>query len=366
MKILHVTNHVYPCIGGIERYVEELCLDLIERGHECEVVCLDRCSNKREKLPEFEEYKGIRIHRIPFLDLRIYKLAPRILKFTRDCDVIHIHGLGFFSDFLTLTSFFHRKPLLLSTVGGVFHTPAHSSLKHFYFNVWCRLVLRKISAVLAVSKNDEKIFSKVVDRITYVPIGIKFKNFIPGERGEANTLLYVGRISKNKRIDNLINMIYFLEKRVPEITLRIVGEDWEGIKNGLEKMIEELGLKENVIFVGRVDNERLLEYYSRAKIFLSASEFESFGLTALEAMASGMTVVLNDIPAFREFVKDGENGFILDFSNSEEAAIKVANILDTDLSDIRITARETAKEYDWRTVGEKIMDVYIKVREGRN
>lgn len=358
MRILHVCHHFYPCVGGIEKYVEDLCTNLIALGHECEVVCLNTCAKRKDKLPEFVVHRGIKIHRVPFINFRIYKIAPHVLKFVRGKDVVHIHGLGFFSDILTVTRFFHRKPLVLSTLGGVFHTGSHALLKQAYFNFWCKLTMKGVSRIIAVSKSDEKIFSKF-SNVTHIPVGISFGKFASlRKKEEENTLLFVGRISKNKRIDNLIRTVSFLKKQVPGIKLLIVGGDWEGIKNELEGMVSRLGLRDNVVFAGRVDEKELLNYYSRSQLFVTASEFESFGITVLEAMASGMPVVLNDISVFREFVKNNENGFIVDYSKPETAANKIASLLGKNLTQVKHRAQETAENYDWKRIANMIEDVY--------
>jgi alpha-1,3-mannosyltransferase len=360
MRILQVCHHFRPCVGGVERHVEDLCKNLIERGHESDAACLDSCANKKETLPHYEEYKGIKISRLPFIDLGIYKIAPGVLKLIKKYDVIHVHGLGFFSDFLAITSFFHRKPLILTTHGGIFHTHRFSLLKKVYFNFWCRLILKKFRQIIAVSKNDEALFSRISPRVTYVPNGVDIKDFPPTDRKtEKNSLLFVGRLSKNKGIDNLIKMIYFLKKEIPDVKLYVVGEDWEDMLKDLKKMVEELELRENVFFVGAVkDRGKLLDYYLRSQIFVSASQYEGFGISVLEAMASGRVVAVNDIDAFKTFIENGENGFIVDYSNPKEAALKIAHIMNTELSSIRARAKERSGEYDWKKIIEKIEKIY--------
>ena len=368
MRILQVCHHFHPCIGGMEKYVEDLCTHLVNRGHVSDVVCLNTCAKSRERLPSGEVYqeagirKRIKITRLPYLDLFFYKVAPGVLRRLEGYDVVHVHGMGFFSDFLALTGFFHRKPLILSTHGGIFHTRRLAWLKKAYFGLWGRLVLRRFRRVIAISKSDEALFSKIC-RVTYVPVGINVGEFSwAGEGGvekEENSLLFVGRISRNKRIDRMIETVYFLKEKVPGVRLYVLGEDWEGLLRDLKKTVRDRGLEENVFFEGAVeDREKLVSHYRRSQVFVSASEYEGFGISVLEAMAAGTTVAVSDIPAFRNFIRPGENGFLLDYSRPREAAERLASLLSRDMPRVRAEARRTAEEYDWSRVAEKIEKIY--------
>ncbi len=362
MNVLQVCHHFPPCVGGVERHVEDLCRNLIRLGHGSDVACLNSCPKKKERLPGSVEYQGIRIHRMSFLDLGVYKIAPQVLGLVRDrrYDLIHVHGMGFFSDYLAAAFPLHRKPMVLSTHGGIFHTPQLSALKSVYFYAWGRLVLRGFRRVIAKSRNDEELFSKISSRVTYIPYGIDLSDFYGIERSEEeNSLLFVGRLSKNKGVDDLIRMVYYLKENVPDVRLYIVGGDWGGTAADLRRLVDGLGLEKNVSLVGEIrDRKELLGYYSRCGVFVSASRYEGFGISVLEAMASGMVVAVSNIEAFRNFVRHRENGFLLDFSDPEGAASAIAGILRSENASIRGEARKTSREYGWERIIKKIISVY--------
>lgn len=359
MRILHACNHFSPCIGGIERYVEDLCNQLISSGHTSDVVCLDRCAYSDDKLNSYEKIGKINVYRIPFMDLKYYHVAPSILNFIKDYDVIQIHGIGFFSDILILTKISHKKPLTLSTHGGIFHTKKISFLKKLYFNLWCKFTMNFIDKVMAHSKKDEELFSRISKPIM-IPYAINFRNFAEKKK-EKNSFLFVGRLSKNKRVDRLLDVAFRLKGEIPDFKLYIVGDGDE--RPVLENKREKLGLNDNVYFVGEKTGKPLLEYYSRSKFFLIASEYEGFGISVIEAMASGCTVIVNDIGVFRNFVKNGKNGFISDFSNPEETSELILNIRNKDLSKISKNAKEKAKEYDWKNIIKRTEKIYMDLVE---
>ena len=361
MKILHICNHFYPCIGGIEKYVEDICINLKNYGFISDVACLNTCAYNKNKLPYFEKYKGIKIFRLPYINLKYYKIAPFILKFIKSYDILHVHGLGFFSDFLLSTKFFHKKPVIISVHGGIFHTKNLLLVKKLYFNLWCRFILKFSDIVIAESKSTYRIFSKISIPIL-LPCAIYYNKFYTCKKKKENCFLFVGRISKNKRIDNLIKTFYFLKKYEKNIKLYIVGGDWEGIKKELENLVYKLKLEKNIIFVGEKKEKELLKYYKNAKFFVSASEYEGFGISVIESMAAGCIPIVNNIEAFKQFIKNGENGFILNFSDYKQAAKKIYEILKyPNLEKIRKNAQKTAKKYDWSNVIKQLVKIYEKI-----
>jgi alpha-1,3-mannosyltransferase len=359
MKILHVCHHFYPCIGGIERYVEDLCRNLVKLGHVSDVVCLNTCSYKGERLPGFQELDGIKIHRIPYLNLKIYKIAPGVLKFIKNYDIVHVHGVGFFSDFLAAAGVYHKKPLILSSLGGIFHTPSLLRLKKAYFNIVSRMVLKRFDSIIAISRKDLNLFSRISSRVICIPPGINLDEFktIP-RRPEKNTFLYVGRISKNKRLDNLIETFYHVSKEMPEARLYVVGEDWQGIQPQLKQLVTERGLEGNVSFEGAVSREELLGYFSRSEFFVSASEYEGFGISVVEAMAAGLVPIVNSIDAFKELITNEEDGFLIDFSNPKKAADEILKITAERNSKVAEKARIRAFNYSWGKTILRLEEVY--------
>lgn len=362
MKILHVCNHFHPCLGGVEKYVYELCKSLNSQGYHNDVCCLNRCAKGKEKLKSFEIYEGIKIYRIPFLNFKLYKIAPTVLKFIKSYDLIQIHSMGYFTDFLVLTKPIHGKNLILNTHGGIFHTKSHPFLKNLYFNYWCRMTFKRISKILADGENDKKTFSRVSDNVEVIPITIKTENFSKIKRSpEKSRFVYTGRVSKNKRIDYLINTLFHIKKKIPDVKLYVVGSDEGGLRKELEKLAKDRGLEKNVIFTGRVSDEELLNQLKRAQLYLFASEYEGGAIiSVLEAMAAGVPVVVSSEirETYKEWLLDGETGFIVDYREAEKTANFIFKLMKKDLSHISKNGKEMTKNYDWREVAKKIEKIY--------
>lgn len=365
MKILQVVRQYLPSTGGMETYVSSLCRELSGRGHSSDVATLDHLFKTGEPLPHYQEIDGVNVIRLPSLGTARYFFAPRLLKMLPRYDLVHVHGVDFFVDLLAAFRKAHGTPVVLSTHGGFFHTRWFPALKNAYFHSVTRAVLKRLDRVIASSPQDEELFRQLTDNISLVENGIDYGTFAAvKKRLSKGSLVFVGRLSRNKRVDRLLKVMSRVREGAPEAQLKVIGPDWEGLGGGLEAQAEALGLKGAVTFTGAVPQAELLQAFASARLFVSASEYEAFGLSAVEAMASGTVPVLNRIPAFSHIINDGVNGFVADFADTEAAAVTIRMALglpNRKLKEMGTGARETASRHDWQTVADAILDIYSEV-----
>ncbi len=364
MKIAHLSHRFWPCTGGIETHIMQLCEELNEKGNETKVVCLNKCPNSSKVLQAKGEKNGIVIERLGFLNLGVYRIARGAIGKVKDFETIHVHGIGFFSDYFALFKLFHRKRLVLSTHGGIFHTKNNSLLKKIYFNLWCKLTLTAFDKVIAVSTQDFETFKKIVPERKLVlienPVPVEELSKIP-RKPVPNSFLFVGRLSKNKGLENLLNAFTEVKKDGKNFSLKIAGMPFDLSKSEVQEMVSVKGLDRNVKVFGMISEKELLRFYSESEFFVSASEYEGFGISAVEAMATGVIPVLNSIPPFRAFVSNGKTGFIVDFSNKEEATKTIEKIIDLKKSkkqEIGRNARNFSQKFSWKEDLKKFEKVY--------
>jgi len=332
MKILHAIHHYWPCVGGMENALTVLCEEQARQGANCNVVCLDKCARSDKCLKEREKRKGVKIERKRFLDLGLYKIAFGALGHAEGCKAVHVHGLGFFADLFLLFKFLHKRPVVIGSYGGVFHTGSNP-LKWFYFSVWNRLLLRNADKVVVISGHDLELYRKIVpeEKIEFIPVPVDFKRFKAGKK-EKNSFVFVGRLSSNKRVDLLIDAFAAASKGKKAV-LHIVGGDFEGLEAGLEARARESGAAGKIKFHGRLSDKETAGLISKSDFFISASDYESFGVSAIEAMASGCIPVLSNIASFESFLQKEKNGFILDFHNTKKAAAGIRGIMELGKAD---------------------------------
>ena len=125
-------------------------------------------------------------------------------------------------------------------------------------------------------------------------------------------IIYSNRLHKKLyQIESVINAFnLFLENSIDKTWKLVIAATGEETDN-LKSLVEQLNLTENVEFAGWVDNEKNIEYYSKAKLFVSIPKSDATSISLLEAMAYGCIPVLSDLPANREWIDDGKNGIIV-------------------------------------------------------
>ncbi|MCL5111005.1 MAG: glycosyltransferase family 4 protein [Chloroflexi bacterium] len=370
MKILHVVRQFYPCVGGVEKFTLDLCRYSQAAGHEVAVLTLNRDFASGSRLPDRDEVNGLTVHRVPYFGPNRYKMAPAVLRHLAGYDLLHVHCLDFFVDYLALTKPLHRRPLVLSTHGGFFHSSWGRGLKDVYFRTITRLALRAVDRIVCDSPQDLDLFRRLApDKCLLINNGVDYDNFVTvRKRLRPGLLVYVGRTDANKRIDRLIEATARLTRSRPGVRLALVGPDWLGEWPRLRQLAAELGIGDKVDFVGQVAEDGLRSWLAEAHFFVSASVYEGFGIAAVEAMATGTVPLLNDIPAFRHLTDEGTAGLLVDFSDPERAAQAIDSALAMPIAryeEIANRAREAASRYGWRAVVGRFLSVYQEVLASR-
>jgi len=356
MNSAHLIHHFWPCLGGMEKTLQELCPELVRQGIDCKVICLDKCSNSKTCLKSEDEFKGVKIERLSFTDIGMYKIALGAYNKAKNADIVHVHGLGFFSDLILLTKWLHRKPVVLTSYGGIFHTGSNP-LKWIYFNVWNRLLLHFADRIIAISGHDLELFSKIVpqEKIELIPVPVELSAFKQSKK-KKNQFVFVGRLSVNKRVDLLIES--FMKTREKKARLLIVGNDFEGIKDCLERLAAG---DSRIEFLGAVSGAKLKKLLAESEFFVSASDYESFGISAVEAMKAGCVPVLSGISSFRDFLDSGKNGFELDFHTSEKAGRGLEKIMAMDRKKLSVKKANSLKfveRFAPKKIAGQIAEVY--------
>jgi len=127
-------------------------------------------------------------------------------------------------------------------------------------------------------------------------------------------------------VEMLVRAVPLILERIPQASFIIAG-DGEQMEH-LEKLTASLGASKNVRFVGWISQDELPGCLASADIYVSTSFSDSTSLSLQEAMACELAPVVTDLPANREWVKDGENGFIVPIDNPQALAEKIIYLIE--------------------------------------
>jgi alpha-1,3-mannosyltransferase len=363
LRILLVARVFWPNIGGIERHVQWLAENLVRRGHDADVVTLNRSFEDGSTYPPYDRHNGVDIYRVPFVGSTRYPIAPRVLRFVRGYDIVHVHAVDFLADWLVATRPWHGRPVVLSTHGGFFHTEFASGPKKLWFQTMTRALVRGVDRLLYTSDQDEELFRAITGKgqilRNAVDLGPWEKLGAERTPGEWVT---VGRVDIHKGLSNLVKTLAIVRDRDPRpFRATVVGpEVVPGLVAGLERERDALGLTDRLRFVGKVSEAEMHAAVGRAELGLFPSEYESFGISVVETMGAGVVPVLNDIRAFRYFIDPGKTGFLTSYADPAAAAATIlrARDLREGAEAVRAAARKKAQTYAWEHVVGEIEAVY--------
>lgn len=214
------------------------------------------------------------------------------------------HGL-----LAVLTSMCLKKPAIVSITGNPAYAKIRKGLR-MKLTLW---VLKK-AKFITVTGSNSKIFltTKGIpsDKIYVLPNTMDFSNYNPNiDEVKTYDIVSLGRLSFEKRLDRLINIVYELKKEFPWIKVAIGGRGPE--KPHLQKLIADLELEKNIDLLGFIPEEEISLFFQRGKVFVLTSETEGFPRTILQAAACRIPVVSSMVGDINDIVEHNINGFCI-------------------------------------------------------
>lgn len=203
-----------------------------------------------------------------------------------------------------------------------------------------------------------KKYKEIEPLVVAIPVSGVDKLLIPRKERKKHSLITAGRLMLGKRTDWVVEAVVIARAAIPDLSLDIYGEGVEGMK--IRKQIEELNCSDYVHLCGY---QRLEEVYQKYEAYVSASCGETFGVTFLEALGSGLPIVGFDNPyGARVFIDDGKNGFKIQQETAEDLAKGIIRLFrEADMEAFRQHSYEKAAAYlteevamQWREVLKRI------------
>ncbi|MDP2593435.1 MAG: glycosyltransferase family 4 protein [bacterium] len=381
-KVLIFSTNYAPNIGGAEIAVSEITSRLSAQGFSFFLIT----SRLKRSLPKTENVGKVAVFRVGFGT----RFDKWLLPFFGLIKALRLHQKNRFDLVWTIMAsqaavaasffvFFHKKiPMMLTLQEG----DEEEHLKRYVFGntfLYERLILPfhhmpilKATRITVISEYLKKRAENVKKelKITLVPNGVSF-NFwnkkIKTENLERlaeslkikptdKVLITVSRLVRKNAVGDLIQSLQYLPT---DIVLLIVGEGEE--KEPLLSLAEVYGVRNRVIFAGKVPNDQLPSYLRISDIFIRPSISEGFGISFIEGFAAGLPVIATPVGGITDFLIDGETGLFCKVRSPKDIADKVKILLaDKKLvSKIVANAKKLAKEkYDWDVIANKMKEVF--------
>ncbi|MEO8154200.1 MAG: glycosyltransferase family 4 protein [Rhizobacter sp.] len=364
LKVVHVVRQYLPSRGGMEDVVFNIARMQQElHGHRPSIVTLDRVFRQPEALPVSEVLDGIPVHRLSYRGSERYPLFPAVLRHLGDADVVHVHGIDFAFDYLSLTRWWHRKPMVACTHGGFFHTSFAQRAKKLFFHSVTRCTARGYHRILASSANDGEVFRQVVpgDRVRVIENGVDIDKFAGASSPTLQpTLIYIGRWSSNKGLPRTLDLLAALRLIDPAWRLIVAGREYDLDRHALTQLALDKGVGDAVTLLPNPDNDAMRAAMGQASYSVCLSRHEGFGLAAIEAMSAGLVPVLSAIPPFERLSAQTQVPLIV-AEDADDAAAALAQHhqqLSRRHSAVRAQAQLSAQAYSWRNVVGAYVEEY--------
>jgi phosphatidylinositol alpha-mannosyltransferase len=252
-------------------------------------------------------------------------------------------------------------------VVATFHTAMTRSRAMAVAQGALQLVLERITARIAVSALARKVqVEHLGGSAVEIPNGVSVARFaraepLPGWPGDGGTIGFLGRFTEpRKGFPVLLRAFTALAAARPGLRLLVAGP---GDPDHVEV---PPALRDRVVFLGRVDEDTKARMLRSVDLYVAPNlGGESFGMILTEAMAAGAPVVASDLDAFRRVLDGGTAGALFPTGNPEALATTLDRLLGDRAARAALSTRasEAVAAYDWPTVAERVLEVYVTAIE---
>jgi len=361
----------YPTFGGSGVVATELGLALSKRGHEVHFITYKQ-PVRLELLSNRVHFHEVNVPEYPLFHYQPYELAlsSKLVDMVKlyDIEVLHVH----YAIPHAYAAYMAQKMLreeniyvpIVTTLHGTDITLVGS---HPFYKPAVTFSINKSDAVTSVSaslkedtlrlfniNNDIQVITNFIDMSKHQHDFTDCKRDLMASENE-KIITHISNLRPVKRVADVIKVFYGIQKQLPA-KLMMVGEGPE--REMAEELCESLGITDSVIFFGKSNEIDKILCFS--DLFLLPSETESFGLAALEAMASGVPVISSNTGGIPEVNIHGISGFLSDVGDVEDMVKNAVHILQNVevLTEFKKNAKKEALKFDIAKIVPQYEAVY--------
>lgn len=366
MKILQLVKYYDPCQGGMESVVKNVVEGVIDYSDNISFTVYSNNHSRNFVKSIKEKNRETIIKEITPAHLKSQPLNlryPSLKRLIKDNDIIH-HHYPFPTMEFTLLRYLKQmsnKKFVITWHANIKNS-RWSWIERIY-NPMIEKLLDKADAIIVTSPQlfeASTILQKYSEKVQTIPLSFNPKyssvnsKKYPSDR--CFELLFVGKLRKYKGVEYLIKAVENLE-----VKLKIVGNG-EELEN-LKALVEELNIRDKVIFVSDADDRQLAEFYKNADLFVlpSINEAEAFGVVQLEAMTNGLPVINTNLESGVPFVSLNDySGITVEPKDVEGLRVAVKKIISNkELYELySLNALERVKMFSREKMAEAYKEIY--------
>lgn len=358
MKILHVSEPVYPVVhGGLATHTHEMADRQARQGHDVTVIG----TSGGQAPVDDNSFTHTLILKKEWFRLFGARVALGALywlyRHINEYDVIHIHSHLFFtSNFVALLNRLGSVPPVLVTNHGTFGT-IPPMISHIQFSIFGIPTYNWSDVTVCYNKIDKSILqASGVENIKIIPNGIDTNKFSPLEDHDVTNgpIIWSGRMAHRKGLVPTVKAMEDIVKQHSEIELHIYGDGDK--RKAAEQIVTDRGIESNVEFKGYVDQEPLLDQLKQARLYLAPTAEYTFGRGIMEAISCGIPTFSTNLPSHEEL---GDAGVPITRDPKE-----IANTINQHLSDPKELEdvaqrgrRIIEKKHDFRSHIDRVTEI---------
>ena len=361
----------YPTFGGSGVVATELGLELSKRGHEIHFITYNQ-PVRLELISNNVHYHEVNVPEYPLFHYQPYELAlsSKLVDMVKlhEIEILHVHyAIPHAYAAYMAKKMLQEEGIYLPIVTTLHGTDITLVGSHPFYKPAVTFSINKSDAVTTVSqslKDDTLRLFDIKNDINVVPNFIDLEKynheFTDCQRAmmandDEKIITHISNLRPVKRVQDVISVFYNIQKEMPA-KLMFIGEGPE--KEKVELRCQELGILDKVVFFGRSNEIDKILCFS--DLFLLPSQTESFGLAALEAMASGVPVISSNTGGLPEVNIHGESGFLSNVGDIEDMTKNALYILsdETRLKTFKNNARNEALKFDLHAIVPQYEAIY--------
>ena len=358
LRVAMVSEYYYPHLGGVTEHVHYLSRELRRLGHHVDILTstIDPDDHREgvvrlgRSVPVYGNASMARIT----VSRRLRERMRGVLREGR-YDLVHVHCP--LNPTLPMLAIEEAQVPVVGTV----HTWFPSSLAYAMGRAYFQRLLDRVDVPIAVSEAAAQAHDRYFRaQWRVIPNGIDLDEFRPQLARPATmpadvpTILFVGRFDPRNSLGMLFEAFAAVQRELPAAQLVVVGD------GPLRRHYRRLaGDNPGIRFTGPLIGERAA-HYAAASVYACPTTRASFGITLLEAMATGTPVVCSDLHGFRCVVSHEQEALLTPVGDVEQLARALVRILTDDALRKRLGSRglERARQFGWHIVAQQLLEVY--------